>query len=169
MTDIYEDIRSFTGSDWPEVWAILHETFARGDTYSFAPDSSESDIHRAWIDVPLRSYVACDADGRVIGTYFIKPNQPGLGAHVCNCGYVVAPHVRGQGLASLMCAHSQREALALGFRAMQFNFVVASNEGAVRLWRKLGFDIVGRLPGAFKHAQLGYVDALIMFKQLVAA
>lgn len=113
--------------------------------------------------------MATDTGGAVIGTYFLKPNQPGLGSHVCNCGYVVAAQARGRGVAAAMCEHSQDQARALGFRAMQFNFVVATNESAVRLWQRQGFAVVGRLPGAFRHQKLGFVDALVMYKQLVAA
>ncbi len=110
--------------------------------------------------------MACDSDGRLLGTYFIKPNQPGLGAHVCNCGYVVAPAAQGQGIASALCQHSQAQAVAMGFLAMQFNLVATTNERAVRLWQRLGFTTVGRLPGAFRHQRLGLVDALVMFKTL---
>jgi ribosomal protein S18 acetylase RimI-like enzyme len=145
---------------------MLQATFAAGDTYAFAPDTSETEIFKAWVQAPLATYVACADDGSIAGTYFLKPNQPGLGSHVANCGYVVAPAARGQGLASAMCVHSQQEALAQGFRAMQFNLVVSTNETAVRLWRKLGFRIVGTLPAAFRHAQRGYVDAFVMFKEL---
>jgi ribosomal protein S18 acetylase RimI-like enzyme len=145
---------------------MLQATFAAGDTYAFAPDTSETEIFKAWVQAPLATYVACTDDGSIAGTYFLKPNQPGLGSHVANCGYVVAPAARGQGLASAMCVHSQQEALAQGFRAMQFNLVVSTNETAVRLWRKLGFRIVGTLPAAFRHAQRGYVDAFVMFKEL---
>jgi ribosomal protein S18 acetylase RimI-like enzyme len=159
-------IRRFHETDWPAVWPILRATFEAGDTYAFSPDSTEAEIHRAWVDGPSATYVACTPDGQVLGTYFIKPNQPGLGAHVCNCGYVVAPAAQGQGIASAMCEHSQAEAISMGFRAMQFNLVVSTNERAVRLWRKLGFSIVGTLPGAFRHLHLGYVDALVMFKEL---
>lgn len=159
-------IRPYEESDWPSVWPLLHETFAAGDTYTFSPQSSEQEIHRAWVEVPAATFVACSLDGQILGTYFLKANQPGLGAHVCNCGYVVAPQARGQGIASLMCEHSQVEAIAMGFRAMQFNFVVSTNERAVQLWQRLGFAIVGRLPGAFNHRELGYVDAFVMFKQL---
>lgn len=161
-------IRHYEESDWPSVWPLLHDIFAAGDTYTFSPQSSEEDIHRAWVEAPAATFVACSPDGQILGTYFLKANQPGLGAHVCNCGYVVAPQARGQGIASLMCEHSQVEAIAMGFRAMQFNFVVSTNERAVQLWQRLGFAIVGRLPGAFNHRDLGYVDALVMFKQLVA-
>jgi ribosomal protein S18 acetylase RimI-like enzyme len=161
-------VRAFAASDWPALWPLLRATFASGDSYAFDPHSSEAEIRRAWIELPAATFVACGVDGRVIGTYFIKPNQPGLGAHVCNCGYVTAAEARGRGVATALCDHSQTQARAMGFRAMQFNLVVASNEGAVRLWLKLGFDIVGRLPGAFAHRELGDVDALVMFKTLAA-
>ena len=162
-------IREFRDADWPEVWDLLRATFAAGDTYTFAPDSTEDEIRKAWIDVPAATFVARDSDGTVLGTYFIKPNQPGLGNHVCNCGYVVAPHAAGRGIATEMCEHSQSWAIRHGFRAMQFNFVVSTNERAVRLWQRLGFEIVGRLPGAFRHRTAGFVDALVMYKTLSSA
>ena len=162
------EIREIRESDWPKIWPILQETIRAGDTYTFSPQSTETEIREAWVEVPAKTFVACDAEGRILGTYFIKANQPGLGAHVCNCGYVVAPTAQGRGIASLMCEHSQARALARGFKAMQFNFVVATNTRAIRLWERLGFSVVGRLPGAFNHQRLGYVDALVMFKRLAA-
>ena len=161
------NIRRFQPEDWSSVWPLLHTTFAAGDTYAFAPDSTEAEIFKVWVEQPLATYVACSDDGTIIGTYIFKANQPGLGAHVCNCGYVVSAAARGKGIAASMCEHSQAEALRLGFRAMQFNLVVSTNEVAVRLWQKLGFHIGGTLPGAFRHTHLGYVDAFVMFKQLV--
>lgn len=160
-------IRRFEHSDWPSVWALLQPTFSAGETYAFAPESTEQEIHRAWVETPSATWVACLPDGSIVGTYFIKPNQPGLGSHVCNCGYVVAPNTEGKGIATRMCEHSQSEAIAMGFRAMQYNLVVVSNERAVRLWQRLGFSVVGTLPGAFRHLTLGYVDALVMYKELV--
>jgi ribosomal protein S18 acetylase RimI-like enzyme len=160
------EIREYRESDWPGTWPILQETVRAGDTYTFSPHSTEDEIRKAWIDVPAKTFVACDSQGRILGTYFIKANQPGLGAHVCNCGYVVAPAAQRRGVATLMCEHSQARALAMGFKAMQFNFVVSTNIGAIRLWERMGFSVVGRLPAAFNHQALGYVDALIMFKQL---
>lgn len=159
-------IRPFEGRDWPTVWPILRDTFAAGDTYVFAPNSGEAEIHRVWVELPLATYVACSADGTIVGTYYLKPNQPGLGAHVCNCGYVVDPAAAGRGIATAMCEHSQAEAVRLGFRAMQFNLVVATNTRAVALWQRLGYTIIGTLPRVFQHRRLGLVDAHIMYKEL---
>ena len=160
------EIRPFQPTDWPALWLILQTTFAAGDTYTFSPQSTETEIHKAWVELPAATFVACNEAGNILGTYFIKPNQPGLGAHVCNCGYVVSTAAQGQGIASQMCEHSQKLAVEMGFRAMQFNFVVSTNTGAVRLWQKLGFEIVGTLPEVFQHQKLGFVDALVMFKNL---
>lgn len=162
-------IRPFQPQDWPLLWPILQSVFSSGDTYAFPPDSTESEIHNAWIMQPQATYVATtDADG-MVGTYVLKPNQPGLGSHVCNCGYLVAPAARGRGIAAALCEHSQDQARVMGYRAMQFNLVVSTNEVAVRLWQKLGFAIVGTLPGAFNHSRLGYVDAHVMYKSLATA
>lgn len=162
-------IRRFQETDWPLVWPILRTTFSSGDTYAFSPQSTEAEIYKVWVEMPAATYVACAPDGQVLGTYILKSNQPGLGSHVCNCGYVVAPAAQGQGLASAMCEHSQAEAVSMGYLAMQFNLVVATNERAVRLWKRLGFSVAGTLPGAFRHQSLGFVDALVMFKQLPGA
>jgi len=159
-------IQPFAESDWPELWPLLRETFGAGDTYAFPPDISESEAHRVWIEAPAETFVARDEHGALLGTYFIKANQPGLGAHVCNCGYIVSTAARGRGIATLMCEHSQKRAIETGFRAMQYNLVVSTNESAVRLWQKLGFAIVGRLPNAFRHLERGYVDAFVMYKEL---
>ena len=162
-------IRPFRSADWPAVWPMLQTTFEAGDSYAFAPDSTEAEIRHAWIELPAATWVACDdAADRVIGTYYLKPNQPGLGAHVCNCGYVVAASAQGRGVAAQMCEHSQRHAVETGFRAMQFNLVAATNERAIRLWLRLGYRVVGTLPGAFRHRRLGFVDALVFYKTLVA-
>jgi ribosomal protein S18 acetylase RimI-like enzyme len=163
------NIRRYQEADWLAVWPLLESTFSTGDTYAYSPESTEAEVHTAWVEAPAATYVACAPDGRLLGTYTLKANQPGLGSHVCNCGYVVAPEAQGQGIASAMCEHSQREAVSMGFLAMQFNLVVSTNERAVRLWKKLGFHVVGSLPRAFRHQRLGFVDALVMYKELALA
>lgn len=158
-------IRHYEPDDWAGVWAILEPVFRAGETYAYPSDISEASAHAQWIEAPAAAFVA--VEGRVVlGSYYIKANQPGQGAHVCNCGYVVAEHARGRGIAGQLCEHSQRQARGLGFRAMQFNLVVATNEGAIRLWKRHGFAEVGRLPGAFRHPSQGFVDALVMYKSL---
>jgi RimJ/RimL family protein N-acetyltransferase len=161
------EIRKYQEADWNIIWPMLEEVFRAGETYSFSPDITEEEGHRAWITLPRETYVAVNKAEVITGTYYIKPNQPGLGAHVCNCGYIVPESARGQGVASRMCEHSQKEAVRLGFRAMQYNLVVATNEGAIRLWQKLGFQVCGTLPNAFNSRSAGFVDALIMYKELI--
>ena len=158
-------IREATEADFEEIWPIFHEIVSAGETYAYAQNTSKEEAKRLWMHLPRKTYVV-EEDNQILGTYFIKTNQAGGGSHVCNCGYMVSSKARGQGLATSMCEHSQRIAVELGYKAMQFNFVVASNEGAVRLWIKLGFETVGCLPQAFNHPKLGYVDALVMYKWL---
>ena len=159
-------IRPYQVTDWPSIWLILRHAFSAGDTYVYAPESTEAEVHKVWLEDPQATYVACSSDGDILGTYILRPNQPGLGSHVCNCGYVVGSAARGRGIGAAMCEHSQSAARSLGFSSMQFNFVVSTNTGAVHLWEKLGFTIVGTLPGAFQHKVHGEVDAYVMFKHL---
>ncbi len=159
-------IRPFESEDWEPIWRIIEPVFRAGETYAFSPNITEEAAYQVWVEGSSATYVAINDNNEVLGTYFIRPNQPALGAHVCNCGYIVAEKARGQGTASQMCEHSQREALALGFRAMQYNLVISTNEGAVRLWKKHGFEVVGTLPEAFRHPRLGFVDAFVMYKKL---
>lgn len=158
-------IRLVRDSDNDALWPILRDVIRAGDTYAYDPGLTRDASLDLWTVAPRATYVA-EVDGEIIGTYFIKTNQQGGGAHVCNCGYMVAPGGRGRGLAAAMCRHSQTQALALGYLAMQFNFVVATNLCAVHLWHKLGFETVGRLPRAFAHPTQGLVDALVMYKWL---
>ncbi|TVP87970.1 MAG: N-acetyltransferase [Pseudomonadaceae bacterium] len=158
-------IRAAREADFPAIWPIFQQVAAAGDTYAYAQDIGYASAERLWMQQPRCTWVA-ECDGQILGTYYLKTNQQGPGAHVCNCGYMVAAAARGQGLARAMCEHSQQVARELGYLAMQFNFVAASNTVAVALWQKLGFGVVGQLPKAFKHPQLGYVDALVMYKWL---
>lgn len=115
---------------------------------------------------PDKETFVAEDEGEIVGTYYLRPNQAGGGGHVCNCGYMTRPDAAGRGIASGMCRHSISHARRRAYRAMQFNFVVSTNEGAIRLWQRMGFDIVGRLPGAFRHPTQGFVDALVMFQTL---
>ncbi len=159
-------IREAKKEDWNAIWPIFNEIVASGDTYAYETDTTKEQAEKIWLDAPHKTYVF-EENNEILGTYYLKANQAGPGNHVCNCGYMVSSNARGKGLATTMCKHSQEAAVELGYKAMQFNFVASSNEGAVRLWGKLGFDIVGTLPKAFKHPVKGYVDALVMFKSLV--
>jgi len=136
-----------------------------GETYALRRDMAAADALAYWTGPEKETFVA-EVDGLVIGTYYIRPNQEGGGAHVANCGYMTAPEAGARGVARAMCEHSLQHARMRGFKAMQFNFVVSSNERAVRLWQDFGFFTAGRLPGAFNHPRLGYVDALVMFLAL---
>ena len=159
-------IREANLADFDAVWDIFQPIVQAGDTYAYPPECTQSQAAHWWFEIPQKTFVL-EHDGVIVGTYYIKANQAGAGAHVCNCGYMVSPQARGLGLATVMCEHSQDIARELGFKAMQFNFVAATNTGAIRLWEKLGFTTVGRLPQAFNHPQQGYVDALVMYKWLV--
>ena len=145
---------------------MIKPVFRAGETYAFSPDISEEEAYRAWIEAPLATYVAVNENKTILGTYYIKPNQPSLGAHVANCGYIVAQQFQNRGIAAQMCDHSQAEAVRAGFLAMQFNLVVTTNESAIHLWQKKGFAIIGTLPKAFLHKKLGLTDACVMYKML---
>lgn len=158
-------IRRARQDDHPAIWRILEPTIRAGETYALACDMSEAAALAYWTGADRETFVA-EADGRILGTYVLRANQPGGGAHVANCGYMTAADAVGRGVARAMCEHSLAHARECGFRAMQFNFVVSSNERAVKLWQGLGFETVGRLPLAFQHPRLGFVDALVMFRVL---
>jgi L-amino acid N-acyltransferase YncA len=158
-------IRPATQDDADAIWSIIGPVIRAGETYTIDPDITEEAAKARWLGRDRETFVAVE-DGRIVGTYYIRPNQEGGGRHVANCGYMTAAAQTGKGVARRMCEHSMDQARARGFRAMQFNFVVSSNERAVRLWQSLGFAIVGRMPGVFHHPSLGDVDALVMHRTL---
>jgi ribosomal protein S18 acetylase RimI-like enzyme len=158
-------IRTATQQDHGAIWRILEPVIRAGETYTLPRDMSEADAIAYWCGADRETFVA-EEDGEIVGTYYIRANQQGGGAHVANCGYMTAAGSTGKGIARRMCEHSLQHARARGFKAMQFNFVVSSNERAVRLWQSLGFETVGRLPRAFEHPRHGFVDALVMFRAL---
>jgi ribosomal protein S18 acetylase RimI-like enzyme len=158
-------IRPATLDDHAALWALLEPVIRAGEEFAVPRDGTIADAFAYWMPPGAEVFVAEDA-GEVVGSYFVRANQRGGGAHVANAGYVTASHARGRGVARAMCSHSLAHARARGFRAMQYNFVVSTNERAVRLWQAMGFAIVGRLPGAFAHPTLGDVDALVMYQTL---
>ncbi|CAM2838190.1 GNAT family N-acetyltransferase [Vibrio mytili] len=158
-------IREITQSDFVSFWPTFSAIIQAQETYAFDADMTLDQAFRLWCEMPLKTYVYAEND-QVLGSYYIKPNAMGPSRHVCNCGYMVSNAARGKGIARLMCEHSQQVAVDLGFKAMQFNSVVSTNEVAVNLWQKLGFKVVGILPNAYQHGQLGLVDCYVMYKWL---
>ena len=164
MTDEWS-ISPATDADWPGIWAIFRDVISHGDTYTYAPDFSEQEAKDIWIGKDCHGYVVKHGD-KIVGTFTIRTNKPGFGNHIANAGYMVHKDYRGRGVAQAMCSYSLKEAKKLGYNAMQFNFVVASNVPAVELWQKMGFKIVGTVPKAFRHAKLGLTDVHIMHRFL---
>jgi ribosomal protein S18 acetylase RimI-like enzyme len=158
--------RASLPADADSVWAILEPVIRAGETYTLPRDMSREDALDYWF-APGHEVFVAEENSNILGTYFLQSNQQGGGSHVANCGYVTAPWATGRGVARAMCAHSLDRARERGFTAMQFNFVVSTNERAVALWKTFGFEIVGRLPGAFHHPTVGYVDALVMYRSLL--
>lgn len=158
-------IRKAKGNDAPAIVEIILPIIREGATYALDPDMSEADALSYWMAPDKETFVA-EEDGVILGTYYMRPNLAGGGQHVCNCGYMTRASATGHGVARSMCEHSLVHARTRGYRAMQFNFVISTNERAVRLWQSLGFELVGRLPEAFRHPAHGYVDALVMYRLL---
>ena len=159
-------IREAQREDEDAIWSILEPMIRAGETYALPRSLTREEALTYWFRDGNAVFIA-EEDSTCVGTYILRPNQPGGGAHVANCGYVTAPFASGRGVASAMCADSLNRAALAGFRAMQFNFVVSTNERAVNLWKRHGFVIAGTLPKAFLHPSHGYVDVFLMFRPLV--
>jgi L-amino acid N-acyltransferase YncA len=158
-------IRKAAASDADAIWAIVEPIIRAGEVYTLPREMAKVEGLAYWFSASHEVFVAED-DGAVVGTYYLRTNHRGGGAHVANCGYATAMAAQGRGVARAMCEHSLEHARERGFRAMQFNFVISTNERAVRLWQSCGFQTVGTLPGAFLHPQAGYVDAFVMYREL---
>jgi ribosomal protein S18 acetylase RimI-like enzyme len=158
-------IRPAETSDRAAIAAIIVPAIRAGETYALPRDWSEDEAVDYWFGSGHHVFVN-EAEGEVLGTYFLQANQKGGGSHVANCGYATHPNAQGKGVARAMCEHSLEIAKAMGFKAMQFNFVISTNTRAVALWQACGFEILTRVPGAFDHPVEGYVDALVMFRTL---
>jgi len=159
-------IRAATDADRDAIWNIFHEIIAAGDTYAFDPQMPREEALAYWFRADTHTYVA-EEDGSVVGTYILRPNQSGPGSHVANAAFMVARDAEGAGVGRRMAEHCLSEARRMGFRAMQFNFVISTNTRAIHLWNQLGFKIVGTLPGAFRHPEKGFVDVYVMYRSLL--
>ncbi|MDR2285481.1 MAG: GNAT family N-acetyltransferase [Sphingobacterium sp.] len=152
--------------DYDNVWDIFSQVISTGDTYVFDPNTTKDSLDKHWFMDYMDTFVAEDSEGRMLGTYIIKPNQIDLGNHIANCSYMVNPKYHGQGTGKRLCEHSIDFAWEKGYLGIQFNMVVSTNLGAVSLWQKFGFEIIGTTPKGFRHQELGLVDTYIMFKDL---
>ena len=159
-------IRAVTNADHDAIWKIFHEIVSAGDTYALDPKMSREEALAYWFRADTRTYVA-EKNGRVVGTYILRPNQLGPGSHVANAAFMVASDAQGTGVGRAMAEHCLNEARRIGFRVMQFNYVISTNTPAIRLWQELGFEIVDTLPGAFRHPEKGYVDVYMLFRSLL--
>ena len=160
-------IRPATETDRDAIWNIFYEVVADGDTYSLDPNISRQDALAYWFAASTHTYVAEQPAIGIAGTYILRPNQSGGGSHVANAGFMVSASARGKGIGRAMAEHCLSEARRLGFRAMQFNYVISTNAVAIQLWQALGFEVVGTLPDAFHHPEKGYVDVYVMYRSLV--
>jgi ribosomal protein S18 acetylase RimI-like enzyme len=164
-------IRPAVPEDGEAISRVITPAIRAGETYALPPDWTEAEALAYWGSPGHTVFVAQDGGedgerGTIVGTYYIRPNQRGSGDHVANCAFMTATSATGRGVARAMCGHALQYAAAAGYAAMQFNFVVSTNTRAVALWQGLGFEIVGRLPAAFRHPTLGLVDALVMYRKL---
>jgi L-amino acid N-acyltransferase YncA len=177
------NIRLAQPADTPAIWEIFQAIIQAGDTYVYSPDTPREALADLWLAPTMHTYVAEDGaqskddaqseddtrtenEGPILGTYILKPNYPGRGSHIANASYMVHQAAQGLGVGTTMANHSLIEARRLGFKAIQFNLVVSTNSVAIHLWKKSGFHIIGTIPKAFKHQQLGYIDAYIMYRSL---
>ena len=159
------NIRKATSTDHDAIWSIIKQVVASGDSYAFAPNSNRIDLLNYWCGQNKHTFVAT-INQEILGTFVIQDNFPGLGSHIANAGYMTAPHASGRGIGTMMGQQSLVIAKELGYYAIQFNLVIKSNERAVRLWKKLGFEIIGEIPDAFQHQTLGLTNAYIMWQKL---
>ena len=158
-------IRKASETDNDKVWKIFSSVIATGDTYVFHPNTPKADLKKHWFADYMETYVIEEND-QILGTYIIKPNQIDLGSHIANCSYMVDPKAQGKGIGKRLCEHSLKVAKERKFEGIQFNIVVSTNKGAIELWKRYGFKIIGTTPKGFKHAELGLVDTYIMYKSL---
>ncbi len=159
------NLRKATLADYDPIWEIFSQVIQTGDTYVFDPQTPKSDLIKHWFADYMQTFVV-EEEGEILGTYVIKPNQIDLGNHIANCSYMVSPKAQGKGVGKMLCEHSLKVGKESGFLGIQFNIVISTNEVAVELWKKFGFEIIGTTPKGFRHSKLGLVDTYIMYRSL---
>jgi L-amino acid N-acyltransferase YncA len=157
------EIREFTDADWPQVWQIVRAVIQARDTYTYDPDMTPEQARAVWVEPPPGHVVVAVADGEVLGTAKMGPNRPGPGSHVATASFMVGPRARGQGVGTALCRYALDWARAAGYAGMQFNAVAETNTSAVEIYKRLGFTIVGTVPGAFEHPERGRVGLHVMY------
>jgi L-amino acid N-acyltransferase YncA len=160
------EIRDYTETDWPTIWPIFKEVVAARDTYVYDPDWTSDEARGVWVRTPPGHTVVAEDGARLLGTAHMGPNRPGPGSHVSTASFMVAADARGQGVGRALGEYALDWARSEGYASMQFNAVVESNEAAVRLWKSLGFEIIGTVPEAFEHPVLGRVGLHVMYRRL---
>jgi ribosomal protein S18 acetylase RimI-like enzyme len=158
-------IRPATTDDYPAIWTMLEPVIRAGEVFALLATMTRASALEYWFHPAHQVFVAT-LESSIVGSYYLQPNQQGGGSHIANCGYLTAEQMQGRGIARAMCEHSLNQATQLGYRAMQFNFVISTNQGAVHLWQQCGFRILATLPGAFQHPNEGFVDAFVMWRDL---
>lgn len=158
-------IRKANLRDYDAVWQIFSSVIKTGNTYVFDPETPVEDLQKHWFADAMKTFVA-EREGKVVGTYIIKPNQIDLGSHIANASYMIHPDAQGQGIGGQLCEHSIAFAQQAGYHAIQFNLVVSTNTAAIKLWEKFGFEIIGTTPDGFRHMQHGLVDTYVMYRKL---
>ena len=160
------EIREFVETDWPQVWLIIRDVVQAQDTFPYDPSMTAAQAHDAWIERPPGLTVVAVDDGRVLGTAKVGPNRPGPGSHVATASFMVTGEARGRGVGTALCRFALDWARKRGFAGIQFNAVVETNHSAVDLYKRLGFRVIGTVPGAFAHPRLGRVGLHVMYREL---
>jgi ribosomal protein S18 acetylase RimI-like enzyme len=158
-------IRPASSDDLEDIWRMWKDIMDQKVYFAFDDQTTKEDIIKSWINLNNHCFVA-EKVNSIVGAYILKPNQPGYGKHIANASYLVDTTFRGGGIGHQLCVHSIESAKKIGFRGMQFNFVVSTNTMAIRIWERYGFEIIGTIPGGFYHVEKGYVDVYIFFKDL---
>lgn len=159
-------IREATPADWEQIWPVFAEIVEAGETYAYPTDLTSDQAQALWLEGAPGLTVVLEEDGKVLGSAKMGPNRPGRGDHIGTASFMVDAAARGHGVGRRLGEYVVQWHRDQGYRGIQFNAVVETNTSAVRLWQRLGFEIVGTVPGAFDSRSHGYVGLHVMFLPL---